>query len=284
MNYVLLAVVVLGLTLQQVASKIYGDKVKGGAYSFTLGTILIALLFFVITMKNKFVFSTEYVGYSVAFGVATCMTLVFTLLALQEGPLSLSTLVTQYSLLIPTAYGLLARGEKITWTLLCGVAFLLVSLIFINFEKEGETKKINLKWILYISLAFVGNGACSTIQAAQQHACNEQFKNEFMIIAYAMSVLVLAIFVIVFERKHCLQDLKKGALCAVLRGIGLAVVNFLVMYLTNRMEVSVMFPIISAGGTLATFLVAVFVYKEKLSKFQNLGFVLGIISVIFLNI
>jgi len=34
----------------------------------------------------------------------------------------------------------------------------------------------------------------------------------------------------------------------------------------------------------ATFAVALFVYKERLSVFQNTGLVMGIISIIFLNL
>ena len=284
MEYILLVIVVLGVTLQQIVSKIYGDKVQGGTYSFTMGTILVALLFFVATSKGKFEFSTAYLWYSLFFGLATSVTLIFTYLAISEGPLSLSSLVTQYSLLIPTVYGLVALGELVKGSLIVGVLLLVISLFLINREKKGEEKKITYKWALYVFLAFVGNGACSTIQKVQQVNCNGQYKNEFMIIAYAMSIVALAICMLKFERKQCLQDMKRGIGCIIGRGLGLAIVNFLVLILSNTMPASVMFPVISAGGIVATFLVALFVYKEKLSLMQNVGLVLGIVSIIFLNI
>lgn len=284
MNYILLLIIVIGLTLQQIASKSYGEKVQGGEYSFTMGTILIALFFFVLTSGGKFEFSTSYIWYSVLFAISTSVTLIFTLMAINEGPLSLSSLITQYSLLIPTAYGLLVLGEPIGTTLIIGVIFLLVSLVLINIEKKGEEKKITLKWGIYIFLAFVSNGACSTVQKVQQLECSGQYKNEFMIIAYAVSVVALAIFMLRFERKQCIQNLKQGLGQIVVRGLGLAVVNFLVMVLSNTMEASVMFPIISAGGIVMTFLVSLFLYKEKLSLLQYIGLMLGIVSIIFLNI
>ena len=284
MDYILLMTIVLGVTLQQIASKMYGEKVKGGTYTFTMGTILVALLFFVITSGGKFVFSSSYIWYSVLFAISTSVTLIFTLLAINEGPLSLSSLITQYSLLIPTAYGLIALDEPIGASLIIGVIFLMVSLVLINIEKKGEEKKITLKWAIYIFLAFVGNGACSTVQKVQQISCAGQYKNEFMIVAYAMSVLVLALFMLRFERKQCMQDMKQGVGYIIVRGLGLAVVNFLVLVLSNTMPASVMFPIISAGGIVVTFLVALFIYKEKLSLLQNAGLILGIISIVFLNI
>ena len=283
MDYILLFSIVIGLTLQQIASKFYGDKVQGGAYSFTMGTILVALLFFIFTSGGDFVFSTSYVGYAVLFGFSTCVTLLFTLLAINEGTLSLTSLINQYSLLIPTVYGLLMLNEPIGTYLVVGVILLMVSLALINLEKGEGYKRITLKWGIYVFLAFVGNGACSTIQKVQQLECGGQYKNEFMIIAYAISVVGLTVCMLLFERENCLHDIKKGSGCIVIRGLSLALVNLLVMVLSNTMPASVMFPIISAGGIVVTFLVALFIYKEKLSTLQNIGLILGIISIIFLN-
>lgn len=49
------------------------------------------------------------------------------------------------------------------------------------------------------------------------------------------------------------------------------------------MPVSLMFPIISAGGIAATFVISQVFYKEKLSKLQLVGFILGTVSVVLLN-
>ena len=71
-----------------------------------------------------------------------------------------------------------------------------------------------------------------------------------------------------------------GILCGAFNGM----VNLFVMILSGLMPVSLMFPIISAGGIVATFIISQVFYKEKLSKLQLIGFVLGTISVVLLNI
>ena len=152
------------------------------------------------------------------------------------------------------------------------------------FCKKGEKRKITVKWGVYAFLAFVGNGGCSTVQKIQQVNCHGQYKSEFMMIAYLISVVVLLVMAICSERKQVVREIKDGWIFWLMCGLGNGLVNFLVLILTNRMPSSVMFPLISAGGILATFLVSLFIYKEKLSKFQNVGLVLGIISVIFLNV
>ena len=50
------------------------------------------------------------------------------------------------------------------------------------------------------------------------------------------------------------------------------------------MNVSVMFPLISAGGIIVTYIVSQWVYKEELSLKQKIGTVLGILAVVVLNI
>jgi multidrug transporter EmrE-like cation transporter len=61
-------------------------------------------------------------------------------------------------------------------------------------------------------------------------------------------------------------------------------VNLLVMILSGLMPVSLMFPIISAGGIVAIFVISLVFYKEKLSRLQIIGYILGTVSVVLLNI
>lgn len=60
-------------------------------------------------------------------------------------------------------------------------------------------------------------------------------------------------------------------------------VNLFVMILTGLMPVSLMYPLISAGGIIVTYIVSKFFYKESLTKAQLIGFILGIGSVVLLN-
>ncbi len=74
--------------------------------------------------------------------------------------------------------------------------------------------------------------------------------------------------------------LRYGAVKGLINGI----MNYLVMVVSASIPNSVLFPSISAGGIVLTFICSLTIYKEKLSKSQMLGYILGIISVIFLNI
>jgi multidrug transporter EmrE-like cation transporter len=163
------------------------------------------------------------------------------------------------------------------------IVVLVVALILINLEEKGE-KKITAKWVLYVVLAFVGNGMCSTVQKVQQLNQAGLYKNEFMIVALVISAIAMGIFALCTEKKKVLPHLKAGFLLYTANGLANGITNFLVIFLSLRTPASVMFPVISAGGIVLTFFISLFFYKEKLSKWQILGSALGLVSVIFLNL
>jgi multidrug transporter EmrE-like cation transporter len=70
-------------------------------------------------------------------------------------------------------------------------------------------------------------------------------------------------------------------LCGAANG---AVNLFVILLSTNKMNPSLMFPLISAGGIVITSLVSIFVYKEKLSLLQYIGVVMGIGAIVFMNL
>ena len=154
----------------------------------------------------------------------------------------------------------------------------------INFENKNEKPQITINWLIYIVLAFLGNGFCSTVQRIQQIECEGKFKNEFMVVALLISFLVFMVLTILYDRKDLLINVKKGFISCFICGISNGVVNLFVIILSLSMAASVMFPIISGGGIILSAVVAIFFFKEKLSLPQYIGLILGIASVVFLNL
>ena len=156
MNELLLGTVVLGFAIQDVAKKNYSRRVVGGAYSFSAGSTLVAMLFFLALAGGKVDFSISFLPYSVAFSISYSVALVFSLLAVSVGPLSLTSLVVSCSLILPTLYGLLILHEPLSAFLLVGVVSLLLSLVFINLEGKGEARQITPQMASFRALGVFG--------------------------------------------------------------------------------------------------------------------------------
>ena len=282
MNALLLISIILGVTMQDVTKKIYNKKSPApGAYFFVALSALAAAAFFAVS-SGKLNFNFSIVPYSIAFAAAYIAGVVGSVIAISCGPLSLTSLIVSFSLMLPALYGLIFLNDPISVGFFPGLALLAASLVLINIQGEKGTK-INTKWVISVIFAFLGNGFCTIFQNMQQVRFDGGFKNEFMIIALIITAIAAFAMSLIKERK----DIKKQTLVCYSLGIACGVmngaVNLFVMILSALMPVSLMFPIISAGGIVVTFIISTVIYKEKLSRLQLVGFILGTASVVLLN-
>lgn len=282
-NFLFLTFVVSAILFQSVAKKQYNTKTeKRGPFLFNSVSVIFAAVFFFLSDTDGFHLSPNVIPYILGFAVSYGTAAICSFMALREGALSLTSLVTSYSLMIPTLYGLLFLQEKANAVLIIGLILLCISLFLVN-TKKGETR-ITLRWGLWVFFAFLGNGFCSVVQTAQQTAFQGQFKSEFMIGALSLLSVFFLFCSFCFEKNTQTVCLKKGSHWMILNGLANGAVNLLVMILVGRMPTSVMFPIISGGGIILATAFSFFFYKEKLTFKQYLGVLFGTGSVILMNL
>ena len=282
MNAILLISIIIGCAVQNIAKKPYTDKTSGGAYFYSTFMGLSAMLFFVCT-SGGFSWDNGIIPYAIGFAISYMACTVGSVIATGCGSLSLTALVLSYSLMIPAFYGLIFKKDPVSAGFIPGMILLAISLFLIN-KKESD-KRFNFKWIISIFIAFVGNGMCSVVQNMQQVRFDGAYKNEFMITSLLIVTLVSLVMFLIRERHEAKSYFRYGILPSAISGVLNGMVNLFVMLLTSRnMPMSLMFPLISSGGIIITYLVSRLYYKEKLTKLQFVGFVMGIASVIFLNI
>ena len=297
-HYLFLFIVIALITTQNIAKKQYNLKVeKPNGFTFSAVVALFAMVFFLISVGFKVQFVLAVLPYSMGFAVSYAAALVGTLLAIKWGPLSITLLVNSYSLVIPAFYGVIALNERLTLFKIIGLVLLATSLLLISavLEKKNDnavqTQKFSFKWLVALIFAFLGNGLCSTVQKMQNVAFFDKaqnttlYKNEFMIFALTIVFVSLVIAAIVNK-----EDVRTGTLpcvgLAAITGIANGIVNLLVMILSapGAMDASILFPSISGGGIVLGFLLSFFVYKERLSRLQYVGYAIGTASVILLNL
>lgn len=280
MNYLLLFVVVCCASVQNILRKVYNTRTdKPTTYFFSLVSALFALLFFVISAKFRFEFNTEIIPYSVGFAVSYALALAGSVLAILNGPLSLTMLITSYSLIIPTFFGMVVYGDTLGIVGITGLLLLGISLFLIN--KKGDNSGMSFKWFICVLVTFLGNGFCSVFQKVQQNNFDGAYKNEFMIVSLVMVCIFMIVAMIITKEK---ADINNSLLPAAGCGIANGIVNLLVMVLTGVLPSIILYPSIAAGGIVIGYIVSVFVYKEKLTVMQNIGYILGTASVILLNL
>lgn len=300
MSALYITLIIIGISAQSVLKKWYSKKSTEGVFVFSAVSVLTACIFFVVKSGFKFNFHPEILPYAVGFALAYCAATLFGFLAILTGPLSLTSLATSYSLLIPTFWGIIFDGDRTSVWLYIGLVLLAASLVFINLKDKPKVNneesldaektspntevKMTLKWAIFVLIALVTNGACSTIQPAQTRIFGGKYDSIFMIISLAIVFLALLVFVLIKERREIVPSVKSGGILMVICGATNGLVNLLVMLASPLVDNSVFFPLISAGGIVLTWLISATLYKEKLSTMQNIGLILGIASIVFLNL
>lgn len=288
MSYLLILLCVITCTVQSPLNKSFQQKYHGGIYTYPSMVSLFAALFF--TLSSLFTGGLHYewgvLPYSLLFGASAALCNVSMVVALAEGSLALTALITSYSLMIPTVYGMIFLHETPGLLAYIGIALLVASLYLTNAKgnKEEEKTRITGKWLVAVILCALANGACSIIQREQQLAFDGGYKNELMIVALLCSVLFTLPFVIVKERRELLSITRQGWGFALLSGTANGATNLLVMTVTATVATSVFFPIISAGGMVLSYILSITLYKERFTKWQTVGIALGVLCLVFLNI
>ncbi|MBQ8508825.1 MAG: hypothetical protein IJ493_02850 [Clostridia bacterium] len=288
MTIFLIFLCIFTASIQSVLRKQYnqraGEDTAGSM--FNAAQSLTALCFFVVSALAggmHFPADPALYAYSIGFAAAYGTAVLFSFLALAVGPFGLTSLISSYSLVLPTLYGLIFLGESLHAVTLAGLGCLFVSLWLMRADKSEGERKINLRWIVYVLLSFAGNGFCSIIQKAQQNAFDGAYKNEFMIAALALVTAGLFIAALVSDRSKFSSFLRQGAIYALLCGAANGATNLLVMVITATVAASIFFPVISAGQIITAFAFSLLLYKEKLSKRQHAGAALGIAALVLLN-
>ena len=247
------------LTVQSIFTKQYSLKGLSGDYTFGASKVLFAFLFFLVTTKDLAI-TAQILPYSLGFAAA-------------------------YTTAIVTMYGFLFRHEPVGLAKCIGIGLLLVSLFLVRSENSGEEeKKVTGKWLLFISVAFVGNGMCSVVQNAQQYKFGGAENGNFMVLALFISFIALVILAAVFERKTFLPVLKQGSLYAAAEGLCNGATNLLVMVIIGMVATSVFFPVLSCCQMILIFIISAVFYKERFLPRQLAGLGFGLAALVLLNL
>ncbi len=309
--YLLLGITAVTVSVQNIIKERFNNKVGGSSFLFSALTSLFALIFFLFAnlfYEKDFYYDAKLLVPSVCFAIAYASATVFSVLALASGPLAKSSLIISCSLIIPSLYGIFvqdvyinaikngsatmseALSSSLSPTLIIGTVLLVASLFLINREKkekEAGEKKVTLKWVIFITLAFLGNGACSVIQTAKTDFLGVKGNANFMLVALTIVVVILTIsaFLVKKERPLLKITATKGLAYSAFCGISNGLTNFLIIYLNSHsFPASVLFPVVSGGGLVLVFLWSFFVKKERFTPLQYVGYFLGVVSLVLLNL
>ncbi len=270
--------------LEGIFIKVYNSKNNQGGFLFTAFISLFAMLYFLMTDKGGFNCSTELMLYAITGCIMYCGASYLTYVALREGSFAITMLIISYSLVFSIGYGIFFLKESLSIYMKIGLILILVSLFLVrNANEEKGTVKFSLKWIVCTILSVVGAGLYGVIQRMQQIHFDGKYDNEFMVIAIGLSALILFVIGFIKDGKYIKNVMKKGVLLSASAGIANGITNMISLVLNSMVAISVITPIRSGAKTIISFLVSIFIFKEKFTISQIVGVAMSGVALILLN-
>ena len=288
MPYLILTAATIFMSCNGIGATFYNRKnssFKENAKIYNLLILGSVFICWLIKFLTNPVFDLAVIIYSLIFTVGYTTAMFSSVCAYREGPMMLSSLIMQLSMISTTVWGFFFWGSEITIPVIVGLFLVITALVLCLYTDkagEGEKKKISAKWLLFISLFFVGNSVGTITQRTQQIDFNSAYGDFFMTVATAVSFAV-CLCVYLKSNKTDTKKILKGSwyiplLCGVLNFLQ----NLFVIILSTLLSANIVYPVLMIGSLAVTSIFSIAIFKERMNWWQWGGVVLGAIAIALL--
>ena len=265
-----------------------GLKNTGDIYLFNsmINFVWSIILFILAYLTGGLQLDAATMMFGLIYAVILCGYQLFKCLSLASGPISLTTLIANCAFLITTAYAFFIDKEPVSLIQLIGIVILLGSLLFcINpkSNKSNDTMKITLRWLIFaISLFFAGGGVGIIYRVFGK---SDVAQNATSMLFFAAITSSLILFILAHITNGIIKcpkpQLSKTPLkYALLCGITGCIYIRMNLSLSAVIPSVIFFPVSNGATVILSSVVGWLLFKEKLSRSQIIGIVLGIIAII----
>lgn len=198
-----------------------------------------------------------------------------------------STIVGRMSLLIPVGVSVILYNEELGLVRIGGIILALASIFLTVYQRENPAKKKSWKnMILMIALTFIGVGGIDALmKVSQEQVLDKVDALTFVALLYSAAFISGMCYLIFNKEKRKLILSKRNFLSGLILGI----INFFSIYLfilalkSSGLDGSILFPVNSVGIVIISTILALIIFKEKLTILKISGLVLAVIALIMIN-
>ncbi|MBC7862565.1 MAG: EamA/RhaT family transporter [Bacteroidia bacterium] len=212
-------------------------------------------------------------------------------LTAQKIGISVASVANKMSVVIPVCFAFYFYKDSAGWIKIAGLVLALFAVYFtVKTEKKTTADKKNSGWFLLLLpvLTFLGSGAIDTLVTYSQktYLTSPSATAKFIAFSFYVAGSIGALFIIT----AVLRKKMKFELRSIVGGIILGVPNYFSIYFImlaiagSGLESSVIYPIVNMGVVLGSALFGVFMFREKLSKWNYLGILLSIIAIAMISL
>lgn len=292
--YLLLVVNLLVKTAMTLFCKVYSKNTKefqGASSLFNLVQCTVILLTWGILYFADYSFDASVLWYALLFGVLYFFGNIGYMLAIKNGPLFLSNLFLNLSSVSLVVWGFFFWNAKVNALVIFALVLVVLSVFLCMYKKKdaentGENReKITLKWVVFMIMAFVGNAGVGIVSRTQQIAYNGQHGSMLMFYGTMIAVVVAVVDFVRVDKTGLKTIEKKQNAYPILAGVTNFAVNLIGLYFaTTPLSTNIIYPVLGVGCLMLVTICSKFMFKEKMTKLQWVGILIGAVAIALLSI
>ena len=201
------------------------------------------------------------------------------------GPISLTALISNISMVVPVVFSAIVYGESLTLSRILGILVTVASLYF-STATFGKSK-LNVKWIVFTALAFLANCGSNIAIKIYLKSFAVGDSSSFVAVHFTASALFsLLLFVLLTAKgRRCTYSINKTVFfTAGIIGLILGVFNLIYAHAMSVLDATLLLPLYNGGTTLLVTLGTALLFRERLTRRQYTGILLGLIAIVLMSI
>lgn len=292
-DYIFLIIILLLRVPQNFSSKKTSGLVTNsqsyfmyGTYSYTLAGLIAFVMLLFDGMSG---FSLPAVGISALGAVSLAVSLFCSIEALKSGVMVLAAMAGSAGLLLPCIAGIFMFNEPMKPMQFIGIALLIFSgWLLIGYSKE-QTGSFTPRTLLLLIGSMLSNGSVMLAQKMFSKYLPDTSVSIFSFLTFGLIGIGMFIGLV----PSLLSQSGRAKIAAVpkpvflygtISSIILLAINQLATLAGRNVPSAIMFPINDGGATIITAITAAIFFKEKLTVRSVCGLILGIGSLIVINL
>lgn len=229
-------------------------------------------------------FSAREILWGIAYGAVQSLFLVFKAGAMSSGPVSVTTLIGNCSLILSTAVSVLFLREKIALPTIPGIALLLIAIALCTLQKPDGTKATK-RWIFYCVGFFTFAAGVGITFKLFSGSGSDDCGRMMLVAAAVMCAVTLGLSAATGAfRKQSFLRAKSAWLPVLLCGVLSCGYNRLNIVLAGALPGAFFYPVFNGGVILLSALLSLLLLRERLMPRQWAGIVLGTAAIAVIGI
>ena len=249
-----------------------------------------------MSLTGNLSFSLPSFIYAVLYAVFILSCQWFYTAAMKSGGVSICSIVFSMGFIFPTVSGMIFWDEPISALKIIGIITVIPTIILSGLSKndgEGEPEKRGggeISFIIPLLIAMLASGALGILQKVHQMSEYSEERTMMILVAFVLASIISFVFALFAKPEEKSDgdtgssDLKRKLLFSVGIGICYGSCNLLNTVLAGMLESAVFFPLLNVSMILLSLLLSIIFFKEKFTKRHLIILLLGILSIILVNV